>query len=292
MGPTAFDQVATVLSYDSARGKPPAYAAQSGYLRLEAGSTVVIADTGPAPPLDSSAAAHAGCLSFEMSGEGGRIVVNCGGPQGVRHGRAAAARRTPAHSTLELDDASSSEFLADARGGAAEWLLGRLGPVLLAGPRTVPVERGTEAGGSLACTASHDGYAARFGLVHERRWTLAPDGSRLDGEDRLRRTGSARESSAPRPLLCFHLHPSVTPTLGPDENAVLLKGPGAERWRFESQSGLPELAPSVYFGGLEGWRPTTQIVVLLPSAEAEPVARWSFARLSGDDDMASRTAPA
>ena len=31
--------------------------------------------------------------------------------------------------------------------------------------------------------AAHDGYADRFGIVHERTLMLAADGTRLDGED-------------------------------------------------------------------------------------------------------------
>ena len=62
------------------------------------------------------------------------------------------------------------------------------------------VERnGSEDG--VALTASHDGYRAAFGLVHERRWRLAADGQSLHGEDRLiPRRGQSRRPRRRRPL--------------------------------------------------------------------------------------------
>ena len=76
MGATPVDQVATLLSYDGLRGTPPSYADPSGYLRLAAGSTILLADTAASPPPDCAAAAHAGCLSFELSTDGAPLVVN------------------------------------------------------------------------------------------------------------------------------------------------------------------------------------------------------------------------
>jgi len=37
--------------------------------------------------------------------------------------------------------------------------------------------------GGMVLRATHDGYAERFGIIHERFVALASDGNRLDGED-------------------------------------------------------------------------------------------------------------
>ena len=37
--------------------------------------------------------------------------------------------------------------------------------------------------GAIALRAMHDGYASRFGILHERVLLLSKDGSRLEGED-------------------------------------------------------------------------------------------------------------
>ena len=67
MGRSAADQLATLLTYEGARGRPMRRAPHSGYERLEAGETVLVADVGPAPAVADAAEAHAGCLSFELS---------------------------------------------------------------------------------------------------------------------------------------------------------------------------------------------------------------------------------
>src|SRR5690606_25782617 len=67
MGATIADRVAAILRHDDTAGAPLLDARYSGYQRMSAGGTTIIADTGPPPPLELSANGHAGCLSFEMS---------------------------------------------------------------------------------------------------------------------------------------------------------------------------------------------------------------------------------
>ncbi|MDB5512239.1 MAG: heparinase [Enterovirga sp.] len=276
MGPTAADQVATLLSYDTVRGAAPAYAEASGYLRLQAGETVLIADTGRAPPVESGRAAHAGCLSFELSVGGSRMVVNAGisGEDPARQG----ARRTAAHSTLSLGDRSSALFITEVPGPIGRWLRSRLGPALVRGPTSVMVERRTEPDGSLSCTASHDGYGPSFGATHERRWLLAPDGFRLDGTDTLTLAGDP--GGLPRPVLRFHLSPVIGADLDEAGSAVVLSGPEGQRWRFAANGARLAVEDSLYLGGPEGWRPSRQIVVRMDKAVpgGSITARWSFVR--------------
>ena len=78
VGDTPTDQLATVLAYDDVRGNLSVGAPHSGYQRLEASGTILVVDAGHAPPIDFSVNAHAGCLSFEMSAGGQRLIINCG----------------------------------------------------------------------------------------------------------------------------------------------------------------------------------------------------------------------
>ena len=81
MGVTAADHLATLLTYDDMRSQPIHHAPHSGYERLEAGRTLLVADVGAPPPRPLSQNAGAGCLSFEFSSAAQRIVVNCGTPR-------------------------------------------------------------------------------------------------------------------------------------------------------------------------------------------------------------------
>jgi uncharacterized heparinase superfamily protein len=165
----------------------------------------------------------------------------------------------------------------------------QLGPVLAAGPARVRVERGVDADGWASCVARHDGYEARFGITHERRWSLAPDGGRLDGTDRLLGTSRQRDG-APAPILRFHLHPDIRAARDPRTNAVELALSGGVTWRFRIESAPPTLEDSIYFGGPQGRRPTTQIVVRLnpPPPDSPLAVQWSFERVSNRSGTAPK----
>jgi uncharacterized heparinase superfamily protein len=252
------------------------HAPNSGYERLEAGRVVVVADVGPPPPLPYSINAGAGCLSFEMSSGPQRIVINCGQPASGPELRR-VARSTAAHSTATVADTSSCRFL---QGGgwwgerrAAEWLAKRIGTIVLRGPRAVKAER-TASGEAQVLAARHDGYAGPFGIVHERRWTLSPDGA-LAGEDAFVRTGKA--SHRPHEAaIRFHLHPTIE-VRGSGEGRFHLSTPAGEAWHFLAEGAEAAIEESVYFAGLTGARRTDQIVLYLTIQEDARV-RWRFTR--------------
>ena len=81
---------------------------------------------------------------------------------------------------------------------------------------------------------SHDGWMARFGLMHERRLFLDRASGELRGEDRFE-PPKAREEDAERryvPVAVhFHLAPDVDVSLARDGKTVILRGPSNEsRW--------------------------------------------------------------
>jgi uncharacterized heparinase superfamily protein len=272
MGPTSPDLLATVLAYDDARGKPVANAAHSGYQRLDAKGAVLLMDTGRPPPMAVSHEAHAGCLAFEFSARRHRIVVNCGLPATSRDTWRHLSRTTAAHSTLTLNDTSSCRFLGSSS------LQRLIGAPILAGPGAVHADR--DESGGLTVHASHDGYAARFGMLHERVLMLSADGRRLAGEDAL---APARGDRLPRGVadryaIRFHLHPGVRATRLTHRHGVMLMLPNRDVWTFEASAGEAEIEESVYLAGSHGPRRTVQIVI---HGEARQTARvsWSFVLL-------------
>ena len=287
---TEFDVLAALVSYDVVRGAPAQHATYSGYDRIEAGTTVLIADFGPAPPFEASAEAHAGCLSFELSSGPHRLVVNCGAPAQEGALRQ-AARATAAHSTLAIGDASSCRFLAPRSPAdrMAAWLENRFGRVVVSGPRDLQAERHSEPNTAIGLVGRHDGYMETFGLRHERRLRLAPDGARLDGEDVV--IGDAEGGAVPEALVRFHLHPTVKVLCEESGNAVRLTLPGDSVWRFSVIDGETEgaqliqgrtlaIEDSIFFGAVDGRRPTRQIVVttgLDRAGRPAPLA-WRFER--------------
>jgi len=248
------------------------YMPHTGFQRLDAGAMTVIIDTG-APPLPSvSQDAHAGCLSFELSSGPCRIVINCGMPATGRDNWRVFARSTAAHSTLTFHDSSSCQFVELS---AMKRLL--QGAPVVNGPTDVESYREVIDNGMLLNMA-HDGYLARFGVMHRRALMVAHDGSRLDGEDTVSPAPGARiKGNAADYAVRFHLHPSVKANRLSDGRGVMLVLPNRDVWTFEALDEKVDLEDSVFLAGNDGPRRTAQIVIRQNSKRA-PSIRWSFAR--------------
>jgi uncharacterized heparinase superfamily protein len=224
------ERVDLVLARADAKGRAPLSAPHTGFQRLQAGRSLVLADAGAPPPRGFDDAAHAGILSFEMSYGRERLIVNCGGYDGPNAQWRTAARSTAAHSTLIVADTNAGELRADDGFARA--------------PHLIACER-TEDDGAQWFQASHDAYEPSFGLIHARQLFLSADGEDLRGEDRL--TGRAGQAFAIR----FHLHPSVQASLTQEGSTVLLRLPSGTGFRLRAQGAVMSLAESVYLGGGE-----------------------------------------
>jgi uncharacterized heparinase superfamily protein len=272
MSSAASDLLATLLAYDDTHGEPMRSMPHTGFQRLEAGTTTLIMDIGPPPPASVSLEAHAGCLSFELSSGQNRIVVNCGMPAAGRDNWRAFARSTAAHSTLTYRGASSCRFVELP---AMKRLL--QGAPVVRGPANVEGYLEATADGVLL-TTSHDGYLARFGVVHRRVLMVTHDGSRLDGEDTLSPARSRRIKGAEADYAVrFHLHPLVKASRLGDARCVMLVLPNRDVWTFEALDDRVELEESAFLAGNDGPRRTLQIVIRQDLRHASSI-RWSFVR--------------
>jgi uncharacterized heparinase superfamily protein len=245
-----------VLARAEAKGRAPHSAPHAGFQRLQAGRSLVLADTGAPPPPGLDDDAHAGTLSFEMSHGRERLIVNCGAYHGPSAQWRAVARASAAHSTLVVADTNSAEI----RDGGG---LGRK-------PRRVTAER-TEEAGAQWVSASHDGYEPIFGLVHQRQLFLAADGEDLRGEDRL--TGPAGQGFTIR----FHLHPAVQASLSQDGGTALLRLASGVGWRLRAQGAVMNLAESIYLGSGEP-RKSQQVVLDGHVGSSGAAVRWGLRR--------------
>jgi uncharacterized heparinase superfamily protein len=275
MGPTLPDVMATILAYDDARGAPLSNAPHSGYQRAQAGEMTVLLDAGAPPPINVSQEAHAGCLSFEMSHGLQRIIVNCGLPGTNKETWRQVARATAAHSTVVFNDTSSCRFLES---GSFRSLLGT---PIVSGPTDTQVGR-EERGDAVILRGSHDGYADRFKVMHQRALKLANDGSRLDGEDLFVSTEGDMipQDVADEFAVRFHLHPTVKANKLTDGHGAMLMLPNREVWTFNAYEDRVEIEESVYLSGSDGPRRAVQMVIY-GRARKIPRIHWSLALANG-----------
>ena len=247
------------LALGDAAGMAPASAPHSGFERLAARRTLVIADVG-APTAPAAAHAHGGTLSFEMSVGKQRIIVNCGAHRGSDEVWRDAMRATAAHSTAAIDDADSLEL--DDAGG------------YLNRPERVVASR-LEDDTATWVDASHDGFRPAFGVTHRRRLYLTADGDNLRGEDTISGRGSGRFT------IRFHLHPGVQASLVADGTGALLRLPGGEGWRMRSAGAMLVIAESVYLGRAGALKRCEQIVLSGPRKDGVTTVKWALSKIAG-----------
>ncbi|MBV9571545.1 MAG: heparinase II/III family protein [Alphaproteobacteria bacterium] len=260
--------IASLLARDEVRGLPPGEARDSGYQRLAAGRTLAVMDCGKPPEGVFANAAHAGCLAFEFSAGAQRVVVNCGASNEEAKW-AGTLRATAAHSTVTLADRSIGRIL-DGR------MARLLGPRLMGEPQNVRTNREETPNGWMM-EAAHDGYVQRFGIVHARRITLAPNGRTLTGQDRLFRHAPRHTRESIPFAARFHIHPDIRVSVN-QGGGVLLKFPAGEGWRFHATGGELSVEKSIYVGG-ESARRTEQLVVSGVLRNDPVVLDWTFERI-------------
>ncbi|MBV8686693.1 MAG: heparinase II/III family protein [Alphaproteobacteria bacterium] len=267
--PSSRRRVAAALEGSGVRARPLRQARGWGYQRLEAKAAIVLVDAAPPPAARALSGGSASTLAFEMTDGANRLVVNCGGAgaavDALSKGLTEALRTTAAHSTLTLGDRNSTAILDD---GA----LGRgVGQVELARDET---------GGVAQVEASHDGYARRYGLIHQRRLTLAGDGRELTGEDALIASGRRRRGEPVPFALRFHLGPSVEVATTADGQGALLRVRGGGVWHFRCRGGRLAIEDSLWIDGEANPLPSLQLVVAGETPADGMVIAWSFRRAS------------
>lgn len=252
-----------VLAQADARGRQLRHAPHGGFERLSSARTVLLMDTGAPAATGRDHAAHAGALSMELSVGKERLIVNCGAhPSQVGPWRKALAA-TAAHSTVTIADTNSSEVLAE--GG-----IGRR-------PTLVLCEREDVEEGAVLVTASHDGYARAFGLIHRRRVYFAESGDDIRGEDAVEPVLGG--DPAPHPFAVrFHLHPSVRVTVAQGGDTAFLVPPSGAAWRLRVSGGMLDVQESVYLGQGEEPRRTHQVVILGTSGVTPVTVKWALRR--------------
>lgn len=270
------NDAAAVLRLDGTIGRAANEALQSGYERLESRTTLVIADVGTIPRGAYGAQCHAGALAFELSDGRDRLVVNLGSDQAMRANLEMIARATVAHSTLSIDEQSSVVFHRFSKAPPKSQIRA------VSAPSKLEKRPWPEQDAGQGFVAKHDGYAARFGVLHERGILVADGGDRVDGFDRLIACG--RRADFDEAVVRFHLHPRVEARHSGHKSGVTLFIDGLPRWFFSTDCEHLSIEPSYFLAGTAGGQNTSQIVLSMGSGE-KPSLAWRFERVHGNDNL-------
>ena len=219
---------------------------ESGYLRAQGEDAVLIADAGEIGPDYLPGHAHADTLAFELSVFGQRVVVNSGISEYGLGAERLRQRGTAAHSTVQIDDADSSEVWSGFRVARR------------ARPLGLSFSEGDDAL-DLAC--AHDGYLRLKGRpLHRRSWRMSA--RRLQVNDSI--VGGFEQAVA-----YYHLHPAVR--VSGDSGEGVLQLPDGHTMRWAARGGAARIVPSTWHPAFGQSIPSTclQIVFAGPQATME-----------------------
>jgi uncharacterized heparinase superfamily protein len=282
VGFTERDALSTALAYDDSPPISPATAPPSGYVRIARGATVIIMDAGAPPDLELAGGACAGSLSFEMSTGSDLLFVNAGRPTAPDAHARALARATVSHNTLCLNDQSSSTLIRNPK------LEQAIGAVPIRHPDVVKcIVHPGEAG--ISVDASHDGYLARFNLMHTRLLHLDASGARLDGVDTLSPAKGVLRLAWDLPFaIHFHLHPEAEAEIGQTPDVAEVALDTGELWRMSVTGAALSIEDSTYFADVSGPRAAQSIVLRGVCGGTAQVA-WRLDRVRQGRPLDART---
>ena len=275
-GAVSSDKVNELIRASGVRTRPLKEPRGWGYHRASAGKTILQFDAAPPPLARYSRSGCASTLAFELSSQGQRIIVNCGGaawagaqvPARIEQG----LRATAAHSTLVLEDVNSTAIL----------IKGQLG----AGVGEVEVDRrtmgGGARGGATRIEASHDGYASRFGLVHRRVLVLRDDGTELAGEDVLLPASKRGKRGKVGYAIRFHLGMGIAARLSEDRKGAGLVLPDGSHWQFRvagEYTGTLSIEDSLFVDGQGRPQAIQQLVLQGMTPRSGGSFAWLFKKM-------------
>ncbi|MEO0729794.1 MAG: heparinase II/III family protein [Pseudomonadota bacterium] len=255
-------RLATILKLDPSLIEPVELP-DSRFRRIEAGPVQLICDAGQASGEAESWSQHASFGAFVLGDGGCPLFVNCGSGAPTRGGAGRQAwRETACHNTLSLPDAPSAAFADGA----------------LSGPSNAK-DAVAETPEAVTVSLSHDGYAADFGLRHERSLTVDRTGNRMAGVDRLTSAGALIRLKRDQPFaIHFHLADDVSVRLAPAANCVLLDTKSGGKWQFAVTGAQLYVENSPRFGrrAIPGASPKQ--LVLRAATAGETQVDWTLTR--------------
>lgn len=206
----------------------------TGYQRLSTKRTIIIVETGKVPPFPFDKYAHSAPLSFELSINKQRIIVNCGSFKDNTSGWDNLLRSTAAHSSLSINNSDAIELNSHGQ--------------FFNKDLNVAFSR-QESNGNVWFESEHDGFKKRFNIIHKRQIYLSSTGDDIRGSDEILGSGPGNFT------IRFHFHPSIQATLVQNQSEILMRLQNGTGLRFRVNGGQLLLEDSIYLGnGLKARR--------------------------------------
>lgn len=235
-----------------------------GYCFFKNKKICLTIDTGNAPETKSSDNYQAGPLSFEITYEKDKIITNSGYFQNYKHQLHKISRSTANHSTLNINNTSSSRFTKK-----------KYGKYYVEKNFKILSKNISSDGNFWKITASHDAYLKEFGIIHEREIEYLIDKEIFNGKDQI----IVKKSLKPLTYeLRFHLMPysKVTKTL--DGKNILIETENSG-WKFSCKNHLIDIETGLYFGDKNSYSENKNILLFGKIENSSKNLEWALEKI-------------
>ena len=235
-----------------------------GYCFFKNKKICLTIDTGNAPETKSSDNYQAGPLSFEITYEKDKIITNSGYFQNYKHQLHKISRSTANHSTLNINNTSSSRFTKK-----------KYGKNYLEKNFKILSKNISSDSNFWKITASHDAYLKEFGIIHEREIEYLINKEIFNGKDQI----IVKKSLKPLTYeLRFHLMPysKVTKTL--DGKNILIETENSG-WKFSCKNHLIDIETGLYFGDKNSYSENKNILLFGKIENSSKNLEWALEKV-------------
>ena len=203
-------------------------------------------DLGSSPDKKFSEDYQAGALSFEIVSNGRKIVTNSGYFQKHKHQLNLISKSTACHSTLVLNNSSSTQFVK-MRDGTTQ-----LSSSIKVYNKNIKIKKDY-----WNISADHDGYAKRFGAIHSRKIEFIRELKKFSGIDTIKKKNAKKELNFE---IRFHLDPEAKIMRTQDKKTIYVDY-GNESWKFKSTEYNIDVETGLFFGEKNNFLENHNIVI-------------------------------
>ena len=234
-----------------------------GYAILYDKKLSIIMDIGAPPPSKFSSEYQSGSLSFEIISNGKKLISNCGYYEGKNEKLIKLSKSTATHSTLVIDDYSSSSFKKFQKNYFIKDGLKILN-------KNVFFEKNY-----WKISASHDGYNKKYNTIHERDIEYYPEQSKFIGTDKILIKKSNLNIKFD---IRFHLEPNIKLMKTQDNKTILIELDD-EGWKFTCDNFNINIDNGLYFGNKNSYTQNQNIFISGITSNKNENITWQLMKI-------------
>ncbi len=234
-----------------------------GYAILYDKKLSIIMDIGAPPPSKFSSEYQSGSLSFEIISNGKKLISNCGYYEGKNEKLIKLSKSTATHSTLVIDDYSSSSFKKFQKNYFIKDGLKILN-------KNVIFEKNY-----WKISASHDGYNKKYNTIHERDIEYYPEQSKFIGTDKILIKKSNLNIKFD---IRFHLEPNIKLMKTQDNKTILIELDD-EGWKFTCDNFNINIDNGLYFGNKNSYTQNQNIFISGITSNKNENITWQLMKI-------------